>query len=86
MYDNGPSTNDGDDDGTGGDDTENAQNGESSTSSGSDSVPKKKRRKEFLNLNATFMAGVQGVQLVTDQVCVFFYNFFVLFCLFGILA
>lgn len=40
--------------------------GESSTST--DSVPKKKRRKEFLNLNATFMAGIQGVELVTDQV------------------
>lgn len=30
--------------------------------------PKKKRRKEFLNLNATFMTGVPGVHLVTDQV------------------
>lgn len=35
--------------------------GESSTSQ-----PKKKKR-EFLNLNATFMAGVPGVHLVTDQ-------------------
>lgn len=33
----------------------------------STSTPAKKRRKQFLNLNATFMAGVQGVQLVTDQ-------------------
>lgn len=30
-------------------------------------VPAKKRRKEFLNLNATFMTGVPGVTLVTDQ-------------------
>lgn len=48
------------------DETDEAKDGESSTSS--ESVPKKKRRKEFLNLNATFMAGVQGVHLVTDQV------------------
>lgn len=47
-------------------DDESAVNGESSTST--ESVPKKKRRKEFLNLNATFMAGIQGVELVTDQV------------------
>lgn len=33
----------------------------------STSTPVKKRRKQFLNLNATFMAGVQGVQLITDQ-------------------
>lgn len=38
---------------------------ESSTSA--EGAPKKKRRKEFLNLNATFMTGIQGVQLVTDQ-------------------
>lgn len=44
-----------------------SQDGESSTSSDA-SVPKKRRRKEFLNLNATFMAGVQGVTLLTDQV------------------
>lgn len=42
-------------------------NGEGSQAS-KDNVPKKKRRKEFLNLNATFMAGVPGVMLVTDQV------------------
>lgn len=51
---------------TGNFDDESAVNGESSTST--ESVPKKKRRKEFLNLNATFMAGIQGVELVTDQV------------------
>lgn len=50
----------------GNDETDHPKDGESSTSS--EKVPKKKRRKEFLNLNATFMAGVQGVQLVTDQV------------------
>lgn len=48
-------------------DVANASNdGEGSTST--ESGPKKKRRKEFLNLNATFMAGVQGVQLVTEKV------------------
>lgn len=40
--------------------------GESSTSS--DNLPKKKRRKEFANPNAKFMDGIQGVRLVTDQV------------------
>ncbi|XP_055681575.1 mRNA-capping enzyme [Lutzomyia longipalpis] len=35
--------------------------GESSTSQ------TKKKKREFLNLNATFMAGVPGVKLVTDQ-------------------
>lgn len=29
---------------------------------------KKKKKNEFLNLNATFMAGVSGVTLVTDKV------------------
>lgn len=43
-------------------------NGECSTSANNDGVPKKKRKKEFLNLNATFMAGVPGVELITDQV------------------
>lgn len=66
RYDNGSSSNDLD--GTANDDTEDTRDGESSTSSSSENLPKKKRRKEFLNLNATFMAGVQGVQLVTDQV------------------
>lgn len=78
KYDNnGPSTNDDEneaigEDGAGGY-AESTQNGEgsSSTSTSSDTVPKKKRRKEFLNLNATFMAGIQGVSLVTDQVSVY---------------
>lgn len=48
-------------------DEDDAKDGESSTSA--EGVPKKKRRKEFLNLNATFMAGIQGVKLVIDQVC-----------------
>lgn len=69
KYENGPSTNDDENEAIGDDDVANTQNGESSsTSSSSETVPKKKRRKEFLNLNATFMAGVQGVHLVTDQV------------------
>lgn len=46
--------------------TEELKDGESSTNA--EGMPKKKRRKEFMNLNATFMAGVQGVHLVTDQV------------------
>ncbi|XP_059617366.1 mRNA-capping enzyme [Phlebotomus argentipes] len=40
-------------------------NGDASGESSS-SQPRKKKR-EFLNLNATFMAGVPGVHLVTDQ-------------------
>lgn len=51
----------------GDDDDEIENNGECSTSSNGENVPKKKRKKEFLNLNATFMAGVPGVELVTDQ-------------------
>lgn len=36
-----------------------------------------------MNLNATFMAGVQGVQLVTDQVCAIQdFTFFVLILLY----
>lgn len=52
-------------------------NGECSTNTDGDGLPKKKRRKEFLNLNATFMTGVGGVVLVTDQVnsIVFFLHF-----------
>lgn len=43
------------------------ENGEAGSSTGE--VPqKKKRRKEFLNLNATFMAGVPGVTLFSEQV------------------
>lgn len=51
------------------DETDEPNNGESSTNV--DGPPKKKRRKEFLKLNATFMAGVQGVKLIIDQVRVF---------------
>lgn len=45
-------------------DTQSDTGGESSTSA---EPTKKKRRKEFQNLNASFMAGVPGVNLVTDQ-------------------
>lgn len=41
--------------------------GDSAEGSTNEEKPKKKRRKEFLNLNATFMAGIQGVMLLTDQ-------------------
>lgn len=80
KYGNGQATNDDDNDAISGDDMENPANGESSTNSSSETVPKKKRRKEFLNLNATFMAGVQGVQLVTDtvRVCLRYVPFFYL--------
>lgn len=64
KYENGPSTSDPDDEHN--DDAEEPKDGESSTSS--EGLPKKKRRKEFSNPNAKFMDGVQGVQLVTDQV------------------
>lgn len=52
----------------------NINDGESSTGN-TEAQPKKKRRKEFLNLNATFMAGVQGVVLVTEQVNYFLIAF-----------
>lgn len=64
KYENGPSTSDPDEEHN--DDAEETKDGESSTSS--EGLPKKKRRKEFSNPNAKFMDGVQGVQLVTDQV------------------
>lgn len=65
KHENGATSNEPDDD-TVNDETDEPKGGESSTSA--ESVPKKKRRKEFLNLNATFMAGIQGVKLVIDQV------------------
>lgn len=40
---------------------------ESQTSVATNDSPKRKRRKEFLNLNATFMAGVPGVELFVTQ-------------------
>lgn len=43
-------------------------NGECSTSANGENGPKKKRKKETVNPNATFMVGVPGVVLVTDQV------------------
>lgn len=43
-------------------------NGECSTGANGENGPKKKRKKETVNPNATFMTGVPGVVLVTDQV------------------
>lgn len=64
KFENGSSSNDPDD--TVNDKLDEQNDVEGSTST--DGMPKKKRRKEFLNLNATFMAGIQGVKLVIDQV------------------
>lgn len=49
------------------DDEQTEENGEPSGST-AEPTQKKKKRKEFLNLNATFMAGVPGVTLFTEQV------------------
>lgn len=59
--------------GNGGHESGESNDGESSSTS-NDSVPKKRRRKE----NATFMAGVQGVTLVTDQVSHFYIFLFLI--------
>lgn len=62
------------------DEIETDANGECSTSSnGDNTVPKKKRKREHYNANATFMAGVPGVELLTDQVS-HFHFVSLLFC------
>lgn len=71
KMENGSSSNDLND--TGYDETDELNEGESSSTS--EGAPKKKRRREFQNLNATFMAGIHGVHLVTDQVNHFFISF-----------
>lgn len=55
-----------DDETTGDDDENSVISAESDTAGSGGPSPAKKRRKQFLNLNATFMAGIQGVSLVTD--------------------
>lgn len=37
----------------------------------SEGQPKKKKRRELNNRNSTFMAGISGVNLLTEQVCFF---------------
>lgn len=56
----------GEPDDTANDEVDKSKDDECSTSS--EGMPKKRRRKEFNSSNATFMAGIQGVTLVTDQV------------------
>lgn len=65
RHENGSTSNEAND--MANDETDEPKDGESSTSA--ESGPKKKRRKDCFNLNATFMAGIQNVVLVTDQVC-----------------
>lgn len=66
RYENGSSSNDLND--AANDETDEPNNGESS--SNAEGPPKKKRRN--IKLNATFMAGVPGVNLIIDQVRLIF--------------
>lgn len=48
-------------------DTESSSNYENESSSSKPPPSKRSKRNEFVNVNATFMSGVPGVSLVTDQ-------------------